>query len=247
MSPAKTPGVDSARRVLQVLMLFSGDEPSLSVDQIARRTEIPTQSVYRYISLLREMGLASEHSHGRYALSPRTLALGRAAEHAYADSATMHEGLERLAKSTSETALVMRQLGDSAVCSDLVETTKAVKLSFTLGHLMPLHRGAGAKVLLAWTSRDWAERYLRRSQPDVTQAQLHERLFELQSIREQRWAESRGEVDEGIWACAAPITNGDRLIASITVAGPQFRIGSAEAARIRTAVSQASRELSKLP
>lgn len=226
-------------------MLFSGDEPSLSVEQIARRTEIPAQSVYRYISLLREVGLASEHSHGRYALSPRALALGRAAEHAYADSEVMRATLERLARATGETALLMRQLGDAAVCSDVVETDHAVKLSFTLGHLMPLHRGAAAKTLLAWTSRDWAERYLRRSQPEANESGVDERMLELQSIKEQRLAESSGEVDEGIWACAAPVTNGSRLIASITVAGPKFRISGTDAARIRAAVSQAGHELSR--
>ncbi|WP_306231919.1 IclR family transcriptional regulator [Agrococcus beijingensis] len=230
--------------MLQVLLLFTEEQPTFSVDEIVGRTGIPPQSVYRYVSLLRELGLAEEHSYGRYALTPQALALGRAAEVVYAQSSVVHERLDHLAHVSGETSLLLRRVEDHAICAELVETPQTVRLSFRIGHRMPLHRGAAPKVLLAGLGEEWAQRYFRRCMPVVPEAERTERLRELSVIRERRWAESASEVDEGIWAVAAPIWNGDRMIAALTVAGPQFRITSRKAKTIRDEVVRVAADLS---
>jgi DNA-binding IclR family transcriptional regulator len=239
-----TPGVDSARRVLQVLLMFSEERPSLTVEEIVKSTRIPTPSVYRYISLLKEMSLVEESLYSTYSLTPCVLTLGRAAESAFALSRTIHPTLEELSSTCGEVAQLHRRLNDYAVCSDMVEVPHQVKLSFTPGHALPLHRGAAAKVLLAGMGAHWCESYLSRAEPSMAPQERARLLRDLQQIRDQGWAHSSAEVDEGIWAAAAPITAGGRVVAALTVAGPNYRISREKAQSIHSHVLSAASRLS---
>jgi DNA-binding IclR family transcriptional regulator len=239
-----TPGVDSARRVLQVLLMFSEERPSFTVEEIVKTTRISAPSIYRYISLLKEMSLMEETEYRTYALTPRVLELGRAAESAFALSRIIHPALEELSSVCGEVAQLHRRMNDYAVCSDMVEVPHKVKLSFTLGHALPLHRGAAAKVLLAGMGTKWCESYLSRAEPAMAPQERARVLRDLQQIREQGWGHSSAEVDEGIWAAAAPITVGGRVIAALTVAGPHYRISKEKAQSIHSHVLSAAFRLS---
>lgn len=229
----RTPGVDSARRVLRVLLLFSGDHPELTAEEIARAVEISVPSAYRFISLLREMNLVDETGSGTYTLSPRVFSLSQAAEHAVEGWPILHHLVDGLAATTGETALVIRRVGDFATCVVMSQPERAIRLSFLPGQMMGLHRGAGAKLLLADMGAQWARRYFDRLDPPVSNAERKAVLAELPLIAEQGWAKSAAEVDEGVWAVAAPVHAGSRLVAAVSVAGPQFRIDARRAETIQ--------------
>lgn len=243
-SRAQTPGVDSARRVLQVLLMFSENRPALTVEQIVNETQISTPSVYRYLALLKELALVEERAYSTYSLSPRALALGRAAEQAFPLTRVLHAALERLSQESGETAQIMRRVDDSVVCSDSVEVSHAVRLSFTPGLVMPLHRGAAAKILLSGRPNHWIQAYLERASPRLTGAQKAALLVEVERIRENGWAHSSAEVDEGIWAVAAPIMSDATMVAAVCVAGPRYRISDEKAKRMHHEVIAVAREIS---
>lgn len=228
----RTPGVDSARRALQVLLLFSEERTQLTANEIAQETDISLPSAYRFISLLREMDLVDENGDNSYVLSPRIFSLARSAEQSAKVLKLVHPLVERLSARTGEAALFIRRAGDFATCTELSQTDHPFRLSFTPGHIMSLHRGAGAKILLAQMGRNWAQRYLERIDPPITGPAQKALLKELDTISAQGWAKSTAEVDEGVWAVAAPITMGERVIGAVSVAGPQFRIDDARGASI---------------
>lgn len=241
----RTHGVDSARRVLQLLLLFSGERVELTVDDIARELSISVPSAYRFISLLREMYLLEERNRGSYALSPRVFALARNADRAFDIGAHARPVLERLRTSTGEAALIMRRVGDSAVCLDTCQIEHPIKLSFVPGQVMSLHRGAGPKVLLTSMGSSWASEYFERIEPRPSAAERDTVLAELPTIEQQGWAQSASEVDEGIWAMAAPVRMGGEVVAAITVAGPQYRINNDRARHITQEVIDAADEVSR--
>lgn len=239
----RTPGVDSARRVLNVLLLFGGDKPSLSVEEIAEQVDVSVPSAYRFLSLLRELELVEENGNGTYSLTPRVFALASSAERAFEIGAALRPVLHDLSRRTGEAALVMRRIGDHATCAEMVETEHAVRLSFAPGQIMSLHRGAGPKTLLSSMSDVWADRYLQRSGlDDAERARL---LAELGKIKEQGWAVSSAEVDEGVWAASAPIVVGGRTVAALSVAGPRYRIGPDREAEILEHVVACARGVSE--
>ena len=78
--PASAPGAEGARRVLSVLQAFSPRQHTLTARELAELTAIPLPSMYRYIALLREVGLIETHDLNGYRLSKRFIALARAAQ-----------------------------------------------------------------------------------------------------------------------------------------------------------------------
>jgi DNA-binding IclR family transcriptional regulator len=241
----RTPGVDSARRVLRILLQFADGRPGRTVEEIARAVGISVPSAYRFVSLLREMDLVEENGGGTYVLSPRILLLASSAEQAFPVSKVMHPLVERLSKATGEAALVIRRVGDFATCVVMSQTEHAIRLSFEPGQIMSLHRGAGPKVLLAAMGDAWARRYFDRLDAAPAPPERDSVLDELALISSRGWSRSAAEVDEGVWAVAAPIEVAGKVIAAVSVAGPQFRIDETRAARIQDEVVASAAELSR--
>lgn len=73
-------GAEGARRVLAVLQAFSPQFHTLTAREMAGATGIPLPSMYRYIALLRDMGIIIGDERGSYRLSAKVLSLARAAE-----------------------------------------------------------------------------------------------------------------------------------------------------------------------
>jgi DNA-binding IclR family transcriptional regulator len=149
--------------------------------------------------------------------------------------------LGSLTAKTSETSLVLRRIGDAAVCVERAESDHPVRLSFEIGRAMPLHTGAGAKVLLAHSPAELQENYVDGA---VVSARRQALRDELARIRSRGYGESSGEVDPGIWAVAAPVlAEGHGQHLAISVALPQYRLDRARRIVLRDATLEAAAEL----
>jgi len=238
-----TSGSESARKVLSLLLAFSEESPTQSVQEMATALDVPVSSAYRYVSLLREFGLLEEAEFGGYRVSLRAVGLARAARAGAAGlSDIAHPVVQELARETGETALVIRRLGQAVVAVDIEESEKPVRLTFERGILMSLNRGSAARLLLAaLTPKERADYYafLRtvESDPELPAEE------ELAEIAEQGWTESFGQVSDGIWGCAAAITVNRRVVAALSVAGPLFRLDEEHRARIVEAVRRRAAEI----
>ncbi|MFC5500744.1 IclR family transcriptional regulator [Lysinimonas soli] len=243
MAVQRTKGVDSARRALQILLQFNQNKPELTVDEILETHDISLPSAYRYLSLLREMYLIEERGKGSYVLSPEILQLAQAAERTLDYRVEAQPVLDQLRDATGETALYLRQLNDAAVCLAISEPDRTISISFQPGHVMPLHAGAAAKTLLAGFAKARRAQYLDRVEPPLS-AEARERLSaDLDRLRETGFAVSEGEVDEGVWACAAPVRVRSHLVGAISVVAPAYRVDDDKREAIGAAVRAAAVEL----
>jgi len=211
-------GTQSTQRLLALLDQFSTDHPTHTVEGLSEAIGVPRSTVYRLVSLLKGHELLEQAGEGRYQLGPRAIMMGYVARSTVDLADIWRPGLQQLAGTARETALVLRRIGDAAVCVDRVESDHQVRLSFDVGRAMPLHTGAGAKVLLACSPAEVRDRYIDTAVPRAQQAGLR---AELEAIAAQGWDESRAEVDPGIWAVAAPILQDrDGRCLAISVAVP---------------------------
>jgi len=242
-SSQRTKGVDSARRALQILLQFSQNKPELTVDEILEVHGISLPSAYRYLSLLREMYLIEERAKGSYVLSPEILQLAQAAERTLDYRREAQPVLDRLSAETGETALYLRQLNDAAVCLAICESDHAISISFQPGHVMPLHAGAGAKVLLAGFTKARREQYLARLDPPLPADAREELDDELDKLTRTNFTISEGEVDEGLWACASPVRVRGQLIGALSVVAPEYRVDETAREKIGAAVRAHAKEL----
>lgn len=238
-----TPGVESARRAFQILFMFNEDKPELSVEDIAQQHSISLPSAYRYISLLREMHLVNTGPHGGIILTPRVMELAAAAEKSLDLESMVRPVLERLMSATGETCFLLRRHRKEAMFVMAAEPDRALALSFRSGNAMPLTRGAVAKVLLAFAPSGFRQNYL--SQSITSPKERTELAKELDTICENDMAESEGEVDDGIWGCAVPVRIGGMVIASLSIAGPGFRLSEEMRDEIRKLLREATVELTE--
>ena len=215
-------GTQSTQRLLTLLDQFSTERPAHTVEGLSEAIAVPRSTVYRLVSLLKAYELLEQAGESKYQLGPKAIMMGYVARSTVDLADIWRPGLEQLAGASRETALVLRRIGDAAVCIDRVECDHPVRLSFDVGKAMPLHTGAGAKVLLAGSPAELRDRYVEAAVPPEHRGRL---LAELESIAVRGWGESHAEVDPGIWAVAAPIlADRDGRCLAISVAVPEYRL-----------------------
>lgn len=238
-------GPQSARRLLAVLDQFSAERPTHTVDDLSQATGVPRSTVYRLVGLLREHKMIEIAAEGHYALGPRAVVMGYVARSMVTLADLWRPVLQHLAEQTHETTLIMRRIDDAAVCLDRVECDHPVRLSFDVGRAMPLHTGAGAKVLLALSPAEYQDSYLSKFVPKAQRKALRS---ELQRIADLGIGESHAEVDPGIWAVAVPVLAERDLPLVLSVALPDFRLHAGRDEELRQATIEAASDLrQKLP
>jgi DNA-binding IclR family transcriptional regulator len=228
-------GTQSTQRLLTLLDQFSTERPTHTVEGLSEAIGVPRSTVYRLVSLLKAYELLEQAGESKYQLGPKAIMMGYVARSTVDLADIWRSGLEQLAGASRETALVLRRIGNAAVCIDRVECDHPVRLSFDVGKAMPLHTGAGAKVLLAGSPAELRDRYIDAAVPPQHRGRLR---AELETITVRGWGESHAEVDPGIWAVAAPIlADRDGRCLAISVAVPEYRL---EAGRRDELIGQTS-------
>lgn len=209
-------------RVMRILLSFTRDRHTQSSKDIAAVTGIPLPSVYRYVAVLREMGLLVRDEQSDYHLSARFIGLGHAAEAAEALIDIADPVMRRLANATGETVLLVRLVGDAAVCVHRIESSHRLRISYEPGQGLALDRGASGRLLLASLSAEDRRTYLSALwRQDTARAIALERDVVLAA--ERLWAASEEEIDPGIWAAAAAVCDARGITAVISVPSPLVR------------------------
>lgn len=243
-------GADSGRRALELLFAFTEQRPVASVRELAERLDIPVPSVHRYVALLRDMGLVEEGMRGQYQLTMRVAALGRAARRAAPLVNIAEPYLRELAQRVRETVVLSRLVRGLPVCVHVIEAPHPLRLSFDVGQGLPPLRGASVRLLLGALNPVERQRYVAEAlaagaRPPVRPAR--EFLAEVERDVTRGWAISNQEIDEGVWAAAAAITEDGRTRAVVAVPCPATRLDEQRRAAILDLVcvtaAQISREL----
>ena len=244
----------SGRKLLRVLLAFDTARPTWTVADLAIQVGVPLSSAYRYITLLREEGLIEgvPGSANLYRLGVRATAVGRAAADTDVELiAAVRPYLQALRDASDESAILMRTAGDTAiVCIDRAESRHSVRLQIEVGQTLPTHTGSAGRVLLAALPDDRRAGYLADVLPTLTDERTITALSNeaFARISEIGWTEGFDEFDEGVWGCAAAVTDESGVVAAIGTAGPMYRFEEtarwAAIAAVRSAADAASAALS---
>jgi DNA-binding IclR family transcriptional regulator len=235
-------GCEGARRVLALMLTFSADQNTLTARQLAERTGIALPSVYRYITLLRETGLLAGDERGSYRLSARLIGLASAAQAAESIIDLADPVMRDLAGRTGETVILVRLIGRSAVCVHRVESGQRLRISFEAGQPLPLERGASSRLLLASLAPNVRREYLAPlAERDPEAAALLEKKIILAG--QHGYATSEEEIHQGVFAAAAQVTQGKRMVAVLTVPSPLVRAPAEQRALLLNQVRAAARAI----
>ena len=234
--PPRENRLHTVDRALRVLTSFPSDGQDVSLRELSAAVGIESSVVYRILYTLAEHGVVTKNpSTRRYALGPRLLELASRGPHLDLRRKAL-PAMERLARETGESALLLVCSEGAAVCVEGVEEVDSpIRYTARIGNRIPLHVGAGPKVLLAFRPEAEIDAYLRGPLQRFTANTLTnpKRVrAELAKIRAQGYATSHGEKDLGVTAISAPIRNhSGSVVATLTLAGPDVHL---PAGRVQT-------------
>jgi DNA-binding IclR family transcriptional regulator len=240
-------GVGSARRVLRILNEFCQNSPSPTAEELSQATNIPLSSVYRYLALLREANFIDEDGRNGFVVGPLAVRLARAAMLSMPMIELAQPYLQELTAKVGESTLLLVRSGIHAVCLARCESTASVRTAFDVGTTLPLHRGAGPKLLLAYlpkTEQQTILMQLKKEAPRSVSA-VRQLNAELGQIAERGSASSISEVMPDVWSVAAPIMQGTEVKAALSVVAPAYRTPENHRQRLRLEVVRAAKRISE--
>jgi DNA-binding IclR family transcriptional regulator len=198
-----------------------------SLSDLVRATGLPRPTAHRLAVALEQHGLLVRDRDGRFALGGRVAGWAAAADRALIERA--RPVLAALVAETGESAQLYVREGDERVCVAIHERASGLRDTVPLGAVMPLTRGSGGKVLLAWA----ADRDRFAVAPSA-----------LAAVRKRGWAESVGEREAGVASVSAPVRDrAGTVLAAVSVSGPAERLGSRPGGRLAAIVTRAAAEL----
>lgn len=218
----KTHGQSSFTRGLDVLIAVARNGQA-TVPELALELGVPLSTVYRYVRSLRDYGLIEE-SGGLYVPGWRLMDI---AGHHLTHTRLAEVGgehLRTLTYQTSETAVLAVRAGSHAICLRQSISPHPDHYAFRINELLPLHAGAGSRLLLAFAPRPIIDITLSHLTPYSTHTPSAERLVELlANTRRDGFTISHGEFQAGAVAISVPVFVAGELACSLTVAGPRER------------------------
>ncbi len=222
-----TSGIQVLDRAVLVVDTLARSGPC-SLADLQRATDLPRPTAYRLAVALERHGVLTRDGDGRFQLGYRLAAWGAVAGHGLPDAG--RPVLAQLAEATGESAQLYVREGDTRVCVAVHERPSGLRDTVPLGAVLPLERGSGAKVLLAWAA-------------DGARFEVSPR--ELASVRRRGWAQSVGEREAGVASVSAPVFDASAaVVAAVSVSGPIDRLGQQPGRRLGAAVVAAAGRLS---
>jgi DNA-binding IclR family transcriptional regulator len=227
-------------RALSVLKLLARSPKGLTLGEISERLELPVASAHRTAAVLeKERFITRSSSNRRYFLGPAARELAQADFPRESPLVTAHRAVADASRRTGETVFLSGFAGDKVVCLALSESSFPLRLFVRVGQTMPLHAAAAARALLAWQPAEKIRKLLADAQLTAytpeTPHTVNAVLDHLAGVREAGYDVCESELDEYVWAVAAPVRSStDEVVASITLAAPSHRMADEVARRKAT-------------
>jgi DNA-binding IclR family transcriptional regulator len=235
--PSRT-SIQLLDRFVAVLAAVEGGARSFT--DVVNETGLPLATAYRLLQGMEDHGLVIQVGGLGYVLGPRLLGLATTAMRELPLRELAHPILERVARSTGESAQLFVRDGDRRICVDAAESESELRTIVEIGASLPLTLGSAGKIFLAWASDADRERIVANADdPDRLDQQLV-------TSRRRGWADSVAERAPGVASVSAPVFGPvGTLLAAVSVSGPAQRLGALRAKRYAPAVVDAAREIER--
>jgi DNA-binding IclR family transcriptional regulator len=205
-------GAAAVDRALTLLILFGRVQSALSLSELADQSRLYKSTVLRLLASLQHAGLVVHQEDGRYVLGPTVARLHATYLASFSLEAVVMPELRALVQRTTESAAYHIRQGEHRICLYRVDSTQPVRDHIKVGDVMPLDRGAGGRVLLAF-------------------AGAKGRLYE--EIRRECVAVLKGDRVPQLAGISAPVFDASGSLAgAVTLTMPKDRLQPAQAKHV---------------
>jgi len=222
-------------RSVAILETLAAAEEDLSLFEIAERLRLHKSTIHRLLMVLERHRLVERRADGgKFGLGLRLFELGTRAFTRLGLGERARPHLEKLAAETGETAHLCILDDGGVLYLEKVEPSRTVRVPSSVGRRNPAHCTAVGKVLLSHLAPADLDRLVEArglkayTRNTITTSSLLQR--ELRAIRERGYAVDDEEIEEGLRCVGAPVRDhSGRVVASMSIAGPAFRVTRAKA------------------
>ena len=212
--------VKSVEKAFDVLLAFTPETPSLTVSQVAARTDMTRASARRFLMTLADLGYLRADG-PNFGLTARSLDIGRSFLAGLDLPRVAEPHLKSLAASLNETTALCILDGDDVVYVVCVPSPRLLSVSITVGTRFPAWATSMGRVLLGGLPPQELDMRLRQVQlrrftgktigsPDQLRA-------EVESARAKGWSMVSEELEEGLRGVAVPVWRGTEMVAAANV------------------------------
>lgn len=223
--------IRALERSIDVLEYLASQSEEVRISELVQALDMPSSTLLRITHTLENRGLLVKHPlTGGFRLGPQLLYYSRSLLNSIDYRQVSRELMKKLRDETKETvSLYIKQL-DNRVCIEKFEGPEPLRASIQIGDILPLVSGGAGKVLLA---------YLHQNRIEVSNEVLDK-------IREQGYATSHAEYQQGVSSVAAPIFDfHGNVVAALSVSGPSSRFQGDHMKDIIEKTKNAALEISK--
>lgn len=219
----------SVRKAI-TLLRATAEDGNANVSSLARAAGLPRATAFRMIRTLEEEGfLLRVPGDDRVLLGPELLRLARGTDQQLLVREVAGPVVRELVGLLRETVTLSVVAPDGGL--DLISQVDApaqLRPHSWVGQRFPLHASASGKMLLSTYDEEGLARFLRAPLDRLTPSTITTAALlraELERVREQRYALSRDEEEEGLSGIAAGVfaATGE-LLGVLTVGGPTQRL-----------------------
>jgi len=223
------PKVQSVDRTLDVLESLASRQGATGISELAQLVGLHVSTVHRLLATLVDRGYVRQDPEtSRYHLGARLFTLASAADLHLDLRLVARPYLERMMRSSGETANLVTSNDSEVVYLDQVASMHLVKMFTSPGMRAPLYCTGVGKVMLAYKEAAAAELVLGGSMKRYTSKTIVTRSGlerELATVRKQGYCIDNEEMEEGVRCLAVPIFDRrDRCVGAMSVSGPTTRM-----------------------
>lgn len=243
-------------KVVLLLSLFRNAE-TLTFTELCEQSHMSKSTAHRLLTSLEEAGfLERAGRRGTYRLGLALFELGSQVQRRMQLRQIALHFMAELVERTGETAFLLIRDGDEALCVERIEGEHVQSLALKLGGRLPLHVGAGPRVLLAYAPSDFRKQYVSHKNLQVFTAftiadsgKLHN---DIDDVRRQGYALSVEDVTIGVAALGVPLFDfTGAAVGALSVSGITPRWTESHVAdllsQLRDSAEQISRQMGWSP
>lgn len=196
-------GAAAVDRALSVLSAFKKGDSSLSVTELAERTRLYKSTVLRLLASLAHGGLVRKTPEGLWTLGPEISRLATLYTASFSLEDVVLPVIKDLVAKTGESVALHVKQGNQRLCLFRVDSPQLLRDHVQAGDVLPLDRGAGGRVLMAFSGAKG-------------------RLYD--KIRKDGFIHATGDRIPGLVGVSAPVWKAqDELVGALTLTVPEGR------------------------
>ena len=223
-APGGTAAVD---RALTVLHAFQTGDAALSVTVLADRTRLYKSTVLRLLASLAHGGVVRKTPEGLWSLGPEIARLASVYTASFALEDWVLPAIRDLVTRTGESVALHVKQGTQRLVLFRVDSPQLLRDHVKAGDVLPLDRGAGGRVLLAFTGAP---------------GKVYDR------IRQDGYTHLTGDRIPGLVGISAPVwQTGGELVGALTLTVPEGRFKKTLVTDLRQAAARLSTSLGSAP